>query len=238
MQGPDERGEPLTCNQIRELDVLTIEHIGIPGIVLMENASRAVADFIRSTLIDPAGARIVIACGPGNNGGDGFAIARHLHNAAAHVLVALAVAPSQMRGDAATNLHILERMGIEPVAAYEPAGFERAAAATRAADVVVDALLGSGARGAPRGVVAALIELLNAAPRARRIAVDIPSGLDADAGIVAQPCFVADATVTFVAAKVGFSTPAAQAVLGRVLVADIGIPRALIPGLPGTTHRT
>ncbi|MGE0479590.1 MAG: NAD(P)H-hydrate epimerase [Phycisphaerae bacterium] len=237
MQGPDERGEPLTCNQIRELDVLTIEHIGVPGIVLMENASRAVADFIRSTLIDPARARIVIACGPGNNGGDGFAAARHLHNAGARVLVALAVAPTQVRGDAATNLHILERMGIEPVAAYEPAGFERVVSATQSADVVVDALLGSGARGAPRGVIAALIEVLNAAPRAGRIAVDIPSGLDADTGAVAQPCFVADATVTFVAAKVGFSTPAARTVLGRVLVADIGIPRALIPGLPDPTHR-
>jgi NAD(P)H-hydrate epimerase len=97
-------------------------------------------------------------------------------------------------------------------------------------DVIVDALLGTGSAGAPRGAIAKLIKVANAASGARRVAIDIPTGLDADSGKVGEPCFRADATVTFVAAKVGFASDAARAVLGRVVVVDIGVPRELIPG--------
>jgi hydroxyethylthiazole kinase-like uncharacterized protein yjeF len=227
---PYPAGEPLTTQQIRELDVLAIEHVGIPGIVLMENAGRHAADFIYGTLVDPAAERVTILCGAGNNGGDGLVIARHLHNAGVRLDVVLALSPEKLRGDAGTNLHILERMGLEFVRAFEPDGLDRARAAIRDADAIVDALLGTGSTGAPRGVLAALVEAANAAPRARRIAVDIPSGLDADRGTVCEPCFRAAATVTMVAPKVGFGTPAARAVVGRVVVVDIGSPRGLTPG--------
>ncbi len=223
-------GEALTCQQIRELDVLAIEHVGIPGLVLMENAGRAAAEFIYGTLINPAADRVVVLCGSGNNGGDGYVIARHLHNAGVPVAVVLAAPPDKSQGDAAVNREILERMGFEFVRAYESGGAEAAAAAVSNAQVIVDALLGTGSRGAPRGVMAALIQQANAVPGARRIAVDIPSGLDGDTGAVADPCFRADATVTMVAPKVGFAAPAARKVVGRVVVVEIGVPRALVPG--------
>lgn len=225
-------GAALTCRQIRELDVLAIEHVGIPGVVLMENAGRGTAEFIHRTLIDPAADRVLLLCGPGNNGGDGFVVARYLHNADVKVDVVLAAPPNKCQGDAATNLKILERMGLPFIRAFEPHGLETAREAIEEADLVVDALLGTGATGAPRNTTAMLIDLANAAPRARRVAIDIPSGLDADRGEVHEPCFRADATVTMLASKTGFATPAARAVVGRVVVVDIGVPRILIPGRP------
>jgi NAD(P)H-hydrate epimerase len=231
-------GEALTCQQIRELDILAIEHVGIPGIVLMENASRAVAECVYAALLDPPRSHVLVLCGPGNNGGDGFAAARRLRNAGVNVVVALAAPREKSRGDAATNLGIYERMEGTLIDASNPDGLEEVRAYAKKADVIVDALLGTGSTGAPRGVIAELIRLANAAPRARRVAVDIPSGLDADTGVVNDPCFHAEATVTFVAAKAGFTRPGAGAVVGRLVVADIGVPAELIPGrkeiAPGT----
>jgi NAD(P)H-hydrate epimerase len=246
---PYDAGEALTCGQIRELDVLAIEHVGIPGVVLMENAGRGIAEFVYDRLVDPAAARVLVLCGGGNNGGDGFVVARHLHNAGVAVTVALAVPPEKLRGDADINFRILERMGLGLVRAFEAAdqaerrpeasrpgapdsgnALDQVRAAADAADIIVDALLGTGSQGAPHGVMAELIRIANAATRGRRIAVDIPSGLDADSGAVNEPCFRADATVTMLAPKIGFEVPAARAVVGRVVVVDIGTPRRLIPG--------
>lgn len=223
-------GDPLTCQEIRELDVLTIEHVGIPGLVLMENAGRAAAEFIYDRLFAPQRAEVLVLCGPGNNGGDGLVVARYLRNGGVRVAVALAAAPGRYQGDAGTNLGIYRRLQAPLLDATTPAGLDELRRRANAADVIVDALLGTGARGAPTGVVAELIRIANAAERARRVAIDIPSGLDADTGQVADPCLRADATVTFVAAKPGFAAAAAAQVLGRVVVADIGVPRELIPG--------
>jgi hydroxyethylthiazole kinase-like uncharacterized protein yjeF len=234
---PYEPGDALTCQEIRELDILAIEHVGIPGIVLMENAARAVAEFTYGTLPNPTHSHALLLCGPGNNGGDGFAVARHLRNAGVKVTVALATPRDKSRGDAGLNLGIYERMEGTVLDASEPEKLEPLRAQIRAADVIVDALLGTGSEGAPRGVMAELIRLANAAPRARRVAIDIPSGLSADTGEVSEPCFKADATVTFVAPKVGFAVKAARAVLGRVVVADIGVPRELIPGRKEISRR-
>jgi hydroxyethylthiazole kinase-like uncharacterized protein yjeF len=223
-------GEALTIQQIRELDILAIEHVGIPGIVLMENAARNVAEFVYGTLLNPRQSRVLVLCGVGNNGGDGFAVARQLRNAGVQVAVALAAPREKSRGDAALNLAIYQRMEGLLIDAFEPNALEEVRRQAEPADVIVDALLGTGSQGAPRGVIAELIRLANAPRRARRVAIDIPSGLDADTGEVHEPCFRADATVTFVAAKAGFSKPAARGVLGRVIVADIGTPRELVPG--------
>jgi hydroxyethylthiazole kinase-like uncharacterized protein yjeF len=221
--------DALTCQQIRELDQLAIEQVGIPGIVLMENAGRGVAKFIYGTLVNPPTDRVMILCGPGNNGGDGFVVARHLHNAGVPVGVVLAAPPEKSSGDAGTNLAILQRMKLALIRAFEPEGLEAVRQAARRAHVIVDALLGTGSTGAPRGVMAALIELANAAATARRIALDLPSGLDAERGEVHEPCFRADATVTMVAPKAGFLTAAGRQVVGRIVVVDIGLPRELIP---------
>lgn len=230
MSIPFPAGEALTCQEIRELDVLAIEHVGIPGMVLMENAGRGVAELIYSTLVNPAASRVTILCGPGNNGGDGFVVARHLHNADVKVDVVLAAPAEKSQGDAGANLRILERMGLEFIRAYEPDGLGTARLAMHDSDVIVDALLGTGSKEAPRGAAATLIECANALPHARRIAIDIPSGLDADHGHIHEPCFRAAATATMVAPKVAFEMPAAQSVVGRVVVVDIGLPRGLIPG--------
>jgi NAD(P)H-hydrate epimerase len=228
---PYPEGPPLTCQQIRALDMLAIEQVGIPGVVLMENAGRGIAEFIYGTLRDPAATHhVLILCGPGNNGGDGFVVARHLHNAGVHVDVVLTASPEKSRGDAATNLRILGQMGFRLLRGDQPADLGAIRRASGEADVIVDALLGTGSTGSPRGAMAALIELANAAPRARRIAIDIPSGLDADRGDVREPCFRADVTVTMVAPKVGFDVPAARRVVGEVVVVGIGAPREVLPG--------
>jgi len=235
---PYNPGAALTCQEIRELDILAIEHVGIPGMVLMENAARAVAECIYQALLDPSNSQVLFLCGPGNNAGDGFVAARHLRNAGVKVTVVLAAPREKYRGDAALNLAIYERMEGTLLDATDESQRKAIRSQIGSSDVIVDALLGTGSSGAPRGVIGELIRLANAAPRARRVAVDIPSGLDADSGKVSEPCFRADATVTFVAAKTGFASAAAQAVLGRVAVADIGVPRELIPGrkeiAPGT----
>jgi NAD(P)H-hydrate epimerase len=223
-------GKPLTCEQIREVDVLAIEHVGMPGVILMENAGRGVANFIHDVLVNPRRARVLILCGPGNNGGDGFVVARHLRNAGVQVTVALAVPREKTKGDAAVNLRIYQKTGEPLIEAFEPDGLDTTRREAERADVIVDGLLGTGSQGAPRGTIAQLIKLANAAPRARRVAIDIPSGLDGDSGEAAEPCFHADATVTFVAAKVGCTRPAAEAFVGRIIVVDIGVPRELIPG--------
>ncbi|RMF78155.1 MAG: NAD(P)H-hydrate epimerase [Planctomycetota bacterium] len=230
MSIPYTPGEALTCRQIRELDVLAIEHIGIPGLILMENAARSAAEFIYAALLDPRRAEVLLLCGPGNNGGDGLVIARHLHNAGVAVTVALAAPRERYAGDAQVNLAIYERLEAPLVRAHDEQGVGEIRPIAQRADVIVDALLGTGSRGAPREAMAELVSIANAAVRARRVAIDIPTGLNADSGEPSAPCFRADATVTFVAPKIGFAQPAAQEVLGRVVVVDIGIPRTLVPG--------
>ena len=227
---PYKPGDPLTVQEIRELDILTIEHVGIPGIVLMENAARSAAESIHAALLDPEQAKVVVLCGPGNNGGDGFVIARHLKNAGVNVAVIMATPREKPRGDAGINLGIFERMEGTILHATDPEQMPKVRLQIAAADIIVDALLGTGSQGAPRDLIADLIQYANDAAQARRVAIDIPSGLNADTGEVAEPCFRANATVTFIAPKVGFAAESARAVLGRVIVADIGVPRRLIPG--------
>jgi len=222
MSLPYHPGRPLSCRQVRALDVLANERLGLPGLILMENAGRGVAELVFAELATPATARVAILCGPGNNGGDGFVAARHLRNAGVHVDVLLAAPPERSVGDAGVNLRILQRAGFPLLRANEPAGAAAARTCLTAADVIVDALLGTGSRGGPRGTVAELIRAANAAPRARRVAIDLPSGLDADTGASAEPCFRAHLTATLVAAKVGFA--AAAEWVGRVVVLDIGLP--------------
>lgn len=227
---PYEPGEPLTCQQIREIDTLAIEHVGVPGIVLMENAARSAAEIIYPTMVNPTTTRVVILCGAGNNGGDGFAIARHLRNAGANVTLILAAARDKLHGDARVNFRIYERLEAALLDASDQPDTPAIRDVFNTADIVIDALLGTGATGAPRGSAARLIEFSNAVHRARRVAIDIPSGLDADVGTVHEPCFRADLTITFVAPKVGFTFPAAREVLGRLVVVDIGAPHELIAG--------
>lgn len=216
--------ELLTVAEMGRADRLTAEW-GTPGIELMENAGLAVAEAILARWpIRP----VLVLCGPGNNGGDGFVVARHLRNGGVPIDLALAIPPDKLKGDAATNYSILQRMGVTCLQANADLAAIRDAATSAA--LILDALLGTGSKDAPRSHVAELIRLANDAPRARRIAVDIPSGLDGDSGQPRDPCFRADATVTMVAAKTGFLSDAARPFVGHVAVVDIGMPAELIPG--------
>ncbi len=224
----------LTRAEVREIDRRAIEEFGLPGVVLMENAGRNAAALLHERA--PA-ARIAIVCGKGNNAGDGFVIARHLVNHGHDVRLLLACDPAEYRGDAAINWHVVEKMGIraEKLAAASSAAWEQALAG---ADWIVDALLGTGATGAPRGAIATAIEAVNAVAERDHVgvfAVDLPSGLDCDTGHAPGVCIRANLTGTFVARKVGFDRPGAAAYLGDVQVLDIGAPVVISAGVPGTS---
>jgi NAD(P)H-hydrate epimerase len=217
----------LSRAEVREVDRRAIEDFGLPGIVLMENAGRNAAALLH--VLAPS-ASLAIACGKGNNAGDGFVMARHLENLGHHVRLLLAGDPAEHRGDAATQRRVVERAGIsfERLADGSPTDWERSLASV---DWIVDALLGTGATGAPRGAIATAIEAINAASRRRDVrvlAVDLPSGMDCDTGLPPGACVRADVTATFVARKIGFEHPGAAAWTGDVHVLDIGVPRTLL----------
>jgi NAD(P)H-hydrate epimerase len=213
--------------QVREVDRRAIDDYGLSGLVLMENAGRGVADVLcRLGIAGP----VVICCGKGNNGGDGFVIARHLDLRGHAVRVLVWAEADELRGDAGVNFQILRKCGV-PLeifpAVHQP---ERLAAALAGAAWVVDALLGTGARGEPRPPIDSVIDQLNAAPPPR-LAVDLPSGLDCDTGQPARHTVRAAHTCTFVAAKPGFSIPGADRYTGAIHVLDIGAPRKLLEEL-------
>ncbi|MCC6676237.1 MAG: NAD(P)H-hydrate epimerase [Phycisphaerales bacterium] len=225
---PSPRVYILTREAARELDRLATDEYLIPSILLMENAARHVAE-VAFGLVRPADEpTIAIFCGPGNNGGDGLAAARHLHNAGARVRVVLSTAPERYTGDAAVNLRIVEKMGVK-------IGHGEAAAPgpDDAPAVVVDALLGTGLTCSVNPAMASMITRLNQLARmgSKVVSVDLPSGLDADTGAVLGVAVRADVTVTFAGPKPGLCTLEAQAYVGDLLVADIGAPRALVERL-------
>jgi len=220
----------LARQEVRELDRLAIEEYGIAGVVLMENAGANAARLLEAHGV---GGPVAIACGRGNNGGDGFVIARHLDAAGHEVRLLLAAPVEAYAGDAAINRAIAERAGltIACLAGADEAGWCHELAG---ASWIVDALLGTGAAGPPRGAVAVAIGAINAARAAaaaqppRVLAVDLPSGLDADTGAAPGACVRADLTATFVADKAGFANPAAAGFTGRVHVLGIGAPAHLL----------
>lgn len=221
---------PLTRAEVRDVDRRAIAEYGLPGIVLMENAGRNAAMLLQS--VGPEG-RVVIACGKGNNAGDGFVIARHLENLGRDVRLLLACRPEELTGDAAIQAAVAGRSGTPTtcLAGADEAAWE---AALGGADWIVDALLGTGAHGAPRGTIAAAIRGINtvrAVGAARVFAVDLPSGLDCDTGAAPGDCIRADVTATFVARKLGFAAPGADRFTGQVHVIDIGVPRRLLAEL-------
>jgi NAD(P)H-hydrate epimerase len=218
----------LARQEIRDLDRVAIEEFGVAGVVLMENAGAGVA-----ALLGRLGAAgpCAIACGRGNNGGDGFVIARHLEAAGHDVRVLLAAAPGAYAGDAAINLEICQRSGL-PITCLADADETVWRGELAGAAWIVDALLGTGAAGPPRGSLAAAIAAINwqraAAGGVRVLAVDLPSGLDADAGTATGACVRADVTATFVTEKQGFANPEAAAFIGLVHVLGIGAPGAVL----------
>lgn len=217
---------PLTRAEVRALDAHAITRIGLPGIALMENAGRAAATRLVTIGI---GGPVVVCCGKGNNGGDGSVLARHLDASGFAVRVVLICPDPAIEGDAAVNLGVLRACGIDVHGPDPDLGSATTRSILDRADWVVDGLLGTGAAGVVRDPLRAAIERINALPnRIQRLAIDIPSGLDCDTGAPLGVAVRADHTVTFVAPKVGFSSPVAAEFLGVVHVEDIGMPRSLL----------
>lgn len=217
----------LSRRQVRRVDECAVHELHYPSIVLMENAGRNAAQWIAANLVQ-YGRRARVICGTGNNGGDGFVIARHLHNCGWSVEIYVVGAAQQMTPDAETN-HIIARaigLSITPLPDAEAA--QHAFGKFNAADVVIDAMLGTGFAGDVREPMAAAIRALNAAERARVVAIDVPSGFDCDAGTTGNVAIAADHTITFVARKTGFAASGAERYVGEVVVADIGTPPELI----------
>jgi hydroxyethylthiazole kinase-like uncharacterized protein yjeF len=220
--------------QMREIERRAAEEAGLPTLLLMEHAGRAVAQVTWRLLRERGGHRVAVVCGKGNNGGDGLCAARHLANAGLRVRVYLLSRDQDLQGDAATNLRALRAAGVEVdnvVGAVDTA----VRAIAHGADVLVDAIFGTGFRGSAMGLSARAIEAVNES-RLPVVAVDVPSGLDADTGRVEGPCVRAQVTVTMGLPKVGLLVYPGAAYSGEIVVADLGIPRKLVMDLPLPTE--
>ncbi|MBT7619066.1 MAG: NAD(P)H-hydrate dehydratase [Calditrichaeota bacterium] len=214
-----------TSKQMRECDRITIEEIGIPGLVLMENASRAVA--IQAMEIfggSATGKHVVVYCGKGNNGGDGFAVARYLKNAGAVVDVFLLGEIADLKGDALRNCQFFQKISGKVIELSLNSDLPNL---SNDVDLIIDALLGTGFQGEVRDLFALVIAGMNniSAPV---IAVDMPSGVDADSGLAAAHAVQANATVTFGLMKRGLLLSPGRELAGEVIAADIGIPPEVI----------
>jgi hydroxyethylthiazole kinase-like uncharacterized protein yjeF len=219
----------LTASEMREVDRLTTERAGVPSLTLMEGAGKSVAGFIRQQFRKLRRRGIVILCGKGNNGGDGFVVARHLLEIGAKPVVYLFAEPGQVQGDAAVNLKRWQDASRELHVIRSSGEWQAAKAAVASADIIVDALLGTGARGAVEGLLREVIEDVNRRAATQTvIAIDIPSGLRADTGEIEGAAVTANFTVTFTAPKVGFFQGTAYTQVGQLVVRDIGSPAELI----------
>jgi NAD(P)H-hydrate epimerase len=225
---PDKKCRVMSGDEVRAFDNFAIDKLGIPGTVLMENAGRSCAELIKEKLGPVASPKVCIFCGTGNNGGDGFVIARHLSNGGLRAAVVICGDRNKIKGDAKTNLDILERLG-QPIHKLDLdrgdiAGQVEAFAA--GADMIVDALFGTGLSGQLDCRYGQLIQGINS-QRRPIVAVDIPSGLDCDTGEPLGAAIKATYTVTFAAVKKGFTLAgSASAYTGEIFVASIGVEPA------------
>lgn len=233
----------LTVAQVRRIDQLAVERYRMPSIVLMENAARSALAAVTTFYPPETFARVVVLVGKGNNGGDGLAVARLLHNSGYDVKVLYAVEPEELGGDAAVNRDIVEAMGLaaERLVRARPGSkpedekeldLAQAGDAFGWANLAIDGLLGTGIKGSAREPVASLIEKLNDTPDLPVVALDVPSGFDADAGLPGEDgegaAVIAELTVTFAANKVGYRADGASAYTGQVIVGSIGVPHELL----------
>src|SRR5260370_23316718 len=222
----------LPAAEMREVDRLTTERCGSPSIQLMENAGTNVFDFLRSAYGDVATSHAAVLCGKGNNGGDGFVVARLLQETGLKPGVYLFAEAGTLRGDAAKNFLRLKDSGAAIQTIGGLAGWETAQGEVAKSPVIVDALLGTGLKGKVEGTLSSVIEDLNKISRCATsirpqsiLAVDSPSGLPSDGEDAQGPVLRAHTTVTFTAPKIGQLVSKEAACCGRLLVRQIGSPR-------------
>lgn len=219
---------PLSREEVRGIDARAAGEVGLPTLLLMENAGRGAAELLRDRVRSERD-RILILCGPGNNGGDGGVAARHLDQWGFAVRVVWFADPARLRGDAAAQWSILDRSGIDQSAWPDDPTSDpgRLDTLLMGADWVVDALLGTGLTRPVEGALQAAVEAIDRSGKPV-LALDLPSGLDADRGVPLGLAVRARLTATFVAPKLGFAVPGASAYTGEVAVIDIGVPGRII----------
>jgi hydroxyethylthiazole kinase-like uncharacterized protein yjeF len=224
---PNKKCVVMSRDEVRAFDAWAINELGIPGVVLMENAGRSCAEFIREKLSGVTKPKVCIFCGTGNNGGDGYVIARHLLNSGFEVVVVICGDRNRIKGDAKINLDILEKLGqlIEQLNLDEENIAERVKNYVSGASMLVDGIFGTGLSGQLGDEYKQLIESINA-QGIPILAVDIPSGLDCDTGQPLGAAIKANYTVTFVVVKKGFAAAKANTYTGKIFVASIGVKTA------------
>lgn len=222
----------LTSEQMREADRRTIHDIGIPGIVLMENAGRQVASAMEAHIDGLPGGTVAVLAGPGNNGGDGFVIARTLVQRHIDASVFLFGRVADVKGDARTNLNVLGQLGIQVVEITDAHAWELHGSEVMDADVIVDAIFGTGLRDPLTGLLETVAADINGSGKPV-VAVDLPSGLSADSPEPPGPFIEATMTVTLAAPKLPLLVPPAESGAGDLIIADIGIPHDVIDELEG-----
>jgi NAD(P)H-hydrate epimerase len=218
----------VTAGEMRAIDGKAIEEYGIPGIVLMENAGKCVVDaVIRQLGGSVQGKAITIFVGKGNNGGDGLVVARHLLNMGADVRVLMITEPAGLKGDAQTNLAIWQKLGQKIYLVHQTNGINLVKVSLLSTDLIVDAMFGTGFKGVVSEKISRIIELINTSGLPI-VAVDIPSGLEADTGNIGGACVNASVTVTFGLPKLGMVLEPGATVTGTLEVVDISLPKPLL----------
>jgi ADP-dependent NAD(P)H-hydrate dehydratase / NAD(P)H-hydrate epimerase len=222
----------LNAAQMREADRRTIEEIGIPSVVLMENAGRQAVAAMEAMFADLADRRVAILCGRGNNGGDGFVVARTLAHRDVDVSVFLFGRVADVRGDARTNLEILGRLGLTVVEVADSQAWELHFSEVSDCTLIVDAIFGTGLNAPVAGLIESVIADVNASG-IPIVAIDIPSGLSADSHDPIGPSIDAALTVTLAAPKLPLVLPPAETRAGDIVIADIGIPAEVLEAVEG-----
>lgn len=222
----------LNAAQMREADRRTIEEIGIPSLVLMENAGRQVVAAIEAVHTDLSDRRVAVLCGRGNNGGDGFVVARTLLQRGVSVSVFLIGPVASVKGDARTNLEILGRLGLAVVEIADSQDWELHSSEIRDCTLIVDAMFGTGLNAPLSGLLETVVADVNASS-VPVVAIDLPSGLSADSHEPIGASIEAGMTVTLAAPKLSLVLPPAETRAGDIVIADIGIPNEVIESLNG-----
>lgn len=222
----------LTADQMREADRFTIQEIGLPSLVLMENAGRQVVAAMEAGFPDLADRRVAVLAGRGNNGGDGFVVARTLRQRGVDVAVFVIGELTGIRGDARVNLEILGRLGLPVVEVGGEQQWELHSSEVRACGLIVDALFGTGLKAPLSGLLETIVADINGMGLPV-VALDLPSGMSADTHELIGPCIQAALTVTLAAPKLPLVLPPARLLAGDLVVADIGIPGEVIDSVEG-----
>ena len=222
----------LNAAQMREADRFTIEEIGIPSLVLMENAGRQVVAAMEAAYEPRLNGRVAVLCGRGNNGGDGFVVARTLMQRGIDASVFVIGSLTEVRGDAKTNLDILGRLGVTVVEIGDEQSWELHFSEISQCTLIVDAIFGTGLKSALGGMMETIVADINASS-IPIVSIDLPSGLSADTPHVIGDCIDASMTVTLAAPKLPLVLPPGEEHAGDVVIADIGIPHEVIEGIEG-----